>query len=417
MVQAAQAMERAAQISGTPDHLYRAARLWLRADRPKRALPLLERLAQSPSPSAEWVIALSNCYLMLDKPQHAAEAMEKGAEITQKGADFYRAGMLWLQAGNSLKGISLLRRCVAREPVEQRWLVSLAQALVDCEREKDALAAMDRTDLTGSSVTPTVRYQGALLWLHLNRPQKALPVLKVLCAAKVPALDWLVSLLKTHVELGQMTEAEKALSRLIDLYPGDPAVWRLAVWVGIQQADYAKAAAAMAIAVHLDPPDADQMKKLADLYHMAGVPMKAAEALQKTWTGHPTADDWDRLANIYLSGHRYDMALKAARSAVAAKATAQRWQTVGAIAFRLQRFEESYDAYRQSAELSPDPDPLLKAGYAALKMDRLDEAARLFQETMRRCAKNTPAAYEAHKNLAFIKKITTVHEADGRPSH
>ncbi len=411
--QAAQAMERAAQISGKHEHMFRAARLWLEADRPKRALPLLRGLAQLPSPRGEWYIALSNCYLMLEEPEMAARAMEKGADITQKGDDYYRAAMLWLQAGNSQKGIFLLRICAAREPVEQKWLVSLAQALVDSEREGDALAVMERTALSDPKVTPTVRYQGAVLWLHLKRPKKALPLLKVLCASKGPVLNWLVSLVKTYVEVEQMMEAEKALKRLIDRYPENPAVWQLAVWVGLQQADYAKAAAAMAVAVRLGPPDPDPLKELADLYHMAGVPMKAAATLKKTWMGNPTAVDWDHLTHTYLSGHRYDMALTSARSAVAAEATAERWETVGAIAFRLRRFEESYDAYHRSAELSPDADLRLKAGYAALKMDRLTEAARLFKEALRRARKNSRTAYEAYRNLAFIKKMTAIHKKGG----
>jgi tetratricopeptide (TPR) repeat protein len=407
--QAAQAMERAARISGKPEQTFRAARLWLEADQPKRSLPLLEGLTHLPSPLGKWYIALSNCYLMLEAPEKAAQAMETAAEITRKGEDYYRAGMLWLQAGNSRKGISLLEICAAREPVEQKWLVSLAQALVDAAREGDALAVMERTALTDPKATPTIRYQGALLWLHLKRPGKALPVLKVLCASPSPALNWLVSLVKTHVELEQMREAETALKRLIDLYPEDLAAWRLAVWVGLQQSDYAKAAAAMAVAVRLGPPDPDLLRELADIYHMAGAPMKAAEALQKAWKGHPTAVDWDRLTNIYLSGHRYDMALACARSAAKVQATADRWQTVGAIAFRLRRFEESNDAYCRSAELSPDADIRLKAGYAALKLDRLDEASRLFKEALRRARKNSRTAYEAHRNLAFIKKMMAIH--------
>ncbi|MBW2095225.1 MAG: tetratricopeptide repeat protein [Deltaproteobacteria bacterium] len=408
---AAQAMERAAKISRKNEHTFRAARLWLEADRPHRALPLLEGLAQRASPLGEWYIALSNCHLMLQKPEKAARAMERAAEITQKGEDYYRAGMLWLQAGNSAKAISLLRICAASEPVEQKWLVSLAQPLIDSGRDRDALAVMEKTALTDKKVSPNVRYQGAVLWLHLKRPRKALPILKILCACrKGPALDWLVSLVKTYVELEQMVKAEKGLEHLLALYPENPKAWRLAVWVGLQQADYAKAAAAMAVAVRLGPPDADQMKELADLYHMAGVPMKAAAALQKTWKENPTADDWDRLVNTYLSGYRYEMALASAKSAVAAEETAERWETVGAIAFRLQRFEESYDAYRRSADLTPDADIRLKAGYAALKMDNLDEAARLFKEAMRRAGKNSRTAYEAHRNLVFIRKMNAFRE-------
>ncbi|MBW1781944.1 MAG: tetratricopeptide repeat protein [Deltaproteobacteria bacterium] len=410
MRNAARAMERAAEISRKSEHIFRAARLWLEADRPKQALPLLKGLTQLPSPKGKWYIALSNCYLMLEEPLGAARSMEKGAAITRKGEDYYRAAMLWLQVGNNPKGIYLLRICAAKDPVKQKWLVSLAQTLVDSGRDKDALVIMERSALADPKVMPKVRYQGAVLWLYLKRPKKALPVLKVLCASNAPALNWFVSLVETHVELEQMAAAERVLKCLIDRYPEDPAAWRLAVWIGLQQADYAKAAAAMAVAVRLGPPDPLLLKELADLYHMAGVPVKAADALKKTWVESPTAADWDRLVHTYLSGHRYDMALTSAKSAVAAETTAARWKTVGAIAFRLRRFEESYTAYLRSAKLSPDADIRLMAGYAALKTDRLTEACRLFKEALRRAAKNSRTAYEAYQNLAFLKKMTAIYK-------
>jgi len=410
MAEAARAMERAAGISGKPDHTFRSARLWLEADQPKSALPLLESLAGHPAPLGNWFMTLSNCYLMLGAPEKAAGAMEKAAEITGKGDHYYRAGMLYMQAGNSLKGISLLHICVQRDPVEQKWLVSLAQALVDAGKDREALPVMERTVLIHPREAPSLRFQGAMLWLVLEKPQQALPILKVLCTSGNPDQKWLVSLVKTHVELGQMGEAEKALRHLLNYYPEKPEVWRLAVWVALQQSDYAKAAAAMAVAVRLGPPDAGLLKELADLYHMAGTPMKAASALQEAWQGHPTPKDWDRLVHTYLSGHRYDTALPFALSAAKAEPTSDRWETVGAIAFRLRKFKISYDAYCRSAELSPDADLRLKAGYAAIKLDRLEEAAHFFREAMRQAQKNSPIAYEAHRNLAFIKKMMAIQE-------
>ena len=213
--QAAEAMERAAGISRKNDHVFRAARLWMEADQPARALPFLERLVRAPSPSGEWFITLSNCHLMLEQPERAARSMEQGAEITRKGEDYYRAGMLWLQVENSAKGISLLRKCTARQPVEQKWLLSLAQALIDAQQDRDALAVMEKTVLTNGKISPEVRYRGAVLWLHLQRPQKAVPILKMLCSSKNPALDWLVSLVKTYVELEQVAMAGQG--------PGSPS--------------------------------------------------------------------------------------------------------------------------------------------------------------------------------------------------
>ena len=119
------------------------------------------------------------------------------------------------------------------------------------------------------------------------------------------------------------------------------------------------------------------------------------------------------MVNIYLTAHRNEMALASAKSALKAKETAERWATVGAIAFRLRRFEESYDAYRRGAQLTPDADIRLKAGYAALKMDNLDEADRLFREAMSGARKNSQTAYEAHRNLVYIKKMKAFLEKSG----
>jgi tetratricopeptide (TPR) repeat protein len=402
---AAEAMEQAAGISRKHDHVFSAAGLWLQADQPRKALPLLIGLADRPAPEARWLTRLSETWVLLEDTPRAAGAMERAAEITRKGKHYYRAGMLWIQAGDHTRGISLLRKSAATTPIKQEWLVSLAQALADTGQAANAASVLERTDLTDPREPSGVRFRGAALWLHLKRPQKAVPVLEVLCSSPRPEMEWVVSLVRASVELEQMGEAEKALTQLIDLYPQDPEAWRLAVWVGIQQADYGKAAAAMAVAVRLGPPDPGQLAALADLYHMAGVPVKAAAALRKTWSKGPSAADWDRLVDAYLSGHRYRMALDAARSAVKAEPTAGRWAKVGTIAFRLRGLEESLDAYRRSIALRPDAGLLIKAGYAALGLDRLNEAAALFTEAMRLAGKNSHSAHEAYRNLVYIKEM------------
>ncbi|MFO7985384.1 MAG: tetratricopeptide repeat protein [Desulfatiglandaceae bacterium] len=410
---AATVMDRIVQMDPKSEYLYNAGVLWLHAEQPEQALHHLRVLCKRSPAQAAWFVALAHAWLGHQKPVKAARAMERAAEITGKGKEYYQAGRLWLQAGNTSKGISLLEICASKKPAKQQWLVSLAQAFMDADRKKDASMVMARTRLTDSDVTSAVRYQGAVLWLQLRQPQEALSILEILCTVRRPGLDWLVSLVKTHVELAQPKKAEKGLERLIDCYPENPASWQLAVWLGLEQDDYARAAAAMAVAVRLGPPDPEQLEKLADLYHMAGVPVKAAATLQKTWKKQPMAGDWDRLVNIYLGGHRYHMALAAARSAVEAQASAERWKTVGAIAFRLRRFEESYDAYCHAAKLSRDADIRLRAGYAALKLNQWEEATRLFKAAVRQARKNSKIASEAHRNLAFIKKMRAGHEKGG----
>ena len=92
---AAEAMESAALISKKADHFFRAAQLWLQAENPEKALPLLKDLAQRPSPKAQWLVVLSNTCLMLKDNPGAAAAMERAAGISKKGAHYHRAAMLW----------------------------------------------------------------------------------------------------------------------------------------------------------------------------------------------------------------------------------------------------------------------------------------------------------------------------------
>lgn len=415
---AAQVMERASRISGNPEHAFRAGQLWIEAGLPENALPLLTAVTRGPSPRGNWFVVLSHCFLMLEENWKAAEAMERAADITQKGEDYYRGGMLYLQADDSAKGLALLYTSTKKPPVQQEWLVSLAQALLQEDREQEALSILEQTDLVAATVNPRVRYQGAGLWLHFRQPVRALPILEVLCASREPVLEWLVSLVQTHMELDSHPQAEKALLRLLDHYPERPEAWRLAVWVALQQSDYARAAAAMAVAARLGPPEPRLLKELADLYHMAGTPLKAAAVLKKAWKGEPAPEDWDRLARIYRSGHRYEMALEAARAAAKAQPTAERWETVGSLAFRLRQFEESYQAYRHSAGLSPHAAIRLRAGYAALRLEDLEEAARLFTEALQRSEKNSVTAREAHRNLAYVNRMKVFLEesSEAKPS-
>ncbi len=92
-------MERAASISKKDPHYFRAAMLWFQADKPRIALPLLNLLEKRPAPETEWLVLLSNTHLLLEDIPHAAEAMERAAGISRKGAHYFRAAMLWHQAG------------------------------------------------------------------------------------------------------------------------------------------------------------------------------------------------------------------------------------------------------------------------------------------------------------------------------
>lgn len=408
-LRAAPVMERAASISKKDPHYFRAAMLWFQADKPRIALPLLNLLEKRPAPETEWLVLLSNTHLLLEDIPHAAEAMERAAGISRKGAHYFRAAMLWHQAGDRPgtldKTIALLRLSVATDSVEQRWLIDLADRLIQTRQRREALSVMERTRLAGSSEPAALCYRGALLWLALQQPRKALPILEFICGTPDPKYSWLVSLVRLNMELARPDQAGTVLLQLLETFPGDTRAWKLAVWVAREQTDYARAAAAMAVAVHLAPDNTDSLMALGSYYQMAGVPARAADAFRKAAGPDPGSGDWDRIRAVYVSGKLYEKALDAARFAVRTAETQDRWEAVGDIAFLLHRYEDSAHAYARAADLSDSGSIRLKTAYALMKQNKLKQATRLFQEIIDQDKTDAELRREASQALAYVQGV------------
>ena len=258
---AAAAMEKSAHMTKKSDEYFRAAQLWLQAEAPKNALPLL--LAEKPEPKVSWLLTLSGTHQRLDEIPEAAAAMERAAGISKKGEHYYRAAMLWQQADHRENTLKNLRLCVKLTPVEklkQRWVIELTAMLLEDDLRGEAKAVMEKKSrFMNAALSPDLRYRGALLWLELDQPKRALPILEAICTIRPtsnkvigkevqnekPKYPWLVSLVKTRVELDQYSDAQKSLDHLLNLYPGKSDAWRLAVWLAREQSDFGKAAAAM----------------------------------------------------------------------------------------------------------------------------------------------------------------------------
>lgn len=402
-VNAAQAMERAAALSCKDHHLFLAAQLWLQAENPGNALPLLTRLAASPTPEAAWLLTLASTFQMLDRIPEAAAVMERAAGITGKGKHYHHAGMLWQQADNREKAVVLLEACIRTRPVLPQWRVDLASLLTELDRQSRARSVLSETSLMDPEVAPGLRYRGAVLWVTLDRTEKALPLLEQLCKRPHPDYRWLVSLVAAAVELDRLPQAETVLRQLLDCYPEQPGAWKLATRVAREQGDYTRAAAATDVAVRLDPSDAAQARALSRYYHMAGVPVQAGKAFMASLGPHPVPGDWDRLRDIYLSGHRCDLALEPARKALSEEETPDRWEAVGDILFLLYRYQESAEAYLHGAELSGSSALYLKTGYAFMKLEKYDQAALHFQAALDQPGAADPSVKEAVQGLAYIR--------------
>ena len=94
---AAEEMARAYALSGHPEHLYQCAVLWLDAEKPARALPLLRQLTEMPTPESRWFVALSNALKAMKKKRRRPKPWKRpplSAGIPTSG--FGRPGFGWM---------------------------------------------------------------------------------------------------------------------------------------------------------------------------------------------------------------------------------------------------------------------------------------------------------------------------------
>ncbi len=411
---AADAMEKAASISGEPQHIYQAGTLRLQLKQADRAISLLTPLADHKKPESKWLVALANAWLLKENYAKGATYMERAAYISGEGKLFHRAGMLWRIEERIEKAIKLLRKSVAGKKVEQLWLVDLASVLLDANREKEVGPVMQRTRLADNTVSNQLRYRGVVIWLNLQRPEKAYPLLKILSKAEKPQYSWLSSLVKTCVELDKIKEARAALNTTLSKYPSRVKSWKLAVWFALQQGEYVEAVAAKEIVLHFEPNEKKHLKDLSRLYLLAGVPQQSASYYKRFMKNKGTAEELKHLVDIYYSGLRYEQALSMALKLVELEKTAANFESLGDIYYAMHLYDESCTAYEQAAELSDDKmvsDVLMKAAYAAMKKRQYERAEAIFTKVVDSGLSENDQIQFAMQHIAYIERIKEQHIA------
>ncbi len=130
-----------------PEILYYAAASYISADRPGKAVPVLERLVALDSPKAkvEWKETLVHALMADGKPTRAIPFME---ELTKVFTGDKKAQWLenllyqYLALDMKSKALSLAERLTEEHPSEPKWWKTLAQIHLSGNRERQALVAM-----------------------------------------------------------------------------------------------------------------------------------------------------------------------------------------------------------------------------------------------------------------------------------
>ena len=268
---AAKAMEKAVRLKPDSSHKYRAACLWIKADKPKKALPLLREICATPNPSSHWRASLVHVLESLGKNDEAAKLLAGGNATKNKPDDSFRSALLHLKNDHPQKALPLLQKLSRKNNPKAQWLMALASTLDQLNRPKEASAVMKKVDLKSAGLSSNMRLQVAIFWLNHNNPKRALPLLEKLAKDPHASKSCRLAQIEALVRTGQPRAANIPLKLLLNQYPQDEKIWRLAAWTAIEQEDYGKAAAALEVAYRLEPPKSGDWKRIGNLYRLSGV--------------------------------------------------------------------------------------------------------------------------------------------------
>ncbi|HKI48648.1 MAG TPA: tetratricopeptide repeat protein [Desulfobacteria bacterium] len=405
-VEAANVLQTAAKRFKAPKLQYQAALLFVHAEKPGSALPLLQGLAAKANAKPQWRTSLVHVLVKLGKNDEAAKVLAKGKAGEGMSTDRFRSALLYLKDGMPQKALPILQQLAKAANPNPHWLIALASTLDRLDRPEDASAAMEKVHPSMPHLSAKMRLQMAIFWLQHDHPKRAFQLLERLAKDPHASKECLMAQIEAMARMGEPQGANKPLKRLLSRYPQDEKIWRLATWAAIEQKDYGKAAAALEVALRLSPPHSGDWKRLGNLYRLAGVPKKAAEAYDKEFGKTPTADNLDLLAATYQQAHQMDKALAAAARAAKLGPSAKRFSRLGQLYMAQEDCAKGLEAFQKAAQID-DSDGVnsLRVGYAACKLDRLAGAKAAFQSALKKADSKSQTAAKATRALKTIEQM------------
>ena len=281
--------------------------------------------------------------------------------------------------------VQRLPECLpARENLGMVFL-SLQQYRPAGEQFAAAAALARKTD--SGRLDTLLKYAGTA-WLLAADYERALPYFRELVEQRQNVdREAVRALVRAYVELRRPKEAEKMLVRLLDRFPDDAGYWRLLARVRLRREAYKSALAAYKILTVLEPAGAEEMKMMARLYRLLGVPAAAGRIMEDLYRQQPEvlkAADLDLMVSLYLEAGETDRALAWLRRKQHRQPSPRNLLREGEILFRSARYREAFKIFNRLTSLPEKQGyQFLLAGYCAWYAGDLPAARSAFNRACR----------------------------------
>jgi tetratricopeptide (TPR) repeat protein len=246
-------------------------------------------------------------------------------------------------------------------------------------------------------------YYSAISWILAERPADAVDILAPLVESVPDTVPraWVQALVSAAAACDRSSDADAAVTRLVNDHPDAPDAWILASQQAQLRDDLSAAARHLQVADWLSPLSPQASRRLAEIYGAAGLPLLAARRYASLWPddvrlARPLAVSW-------LQAHEPDSARVVLQATLASEPDARFWSLLGDLEYETERWEAARTAFARATELDPDAGRAwLMRGACALKLEDHDGARR----SLERAVGHASFAAEARRLLRHLDVTT-----------
>lgn len=199
----------------------------------------------APSVAGEFSLALAAVYLVMNKPAEAASHAELGLQ-TNPGSANILIGRAALARGDLDGAVRYANEAMKSPSYRPSAMVLSAQVLVRQRRLDDALALLQQAEsdarTRGLDIPALLYYVRGDTLARLNRPDEAIPAFNEEIRLYPQDRQAYASLAVVHILLGQRSEAQTTMERLVKANPSRSS-YELAARTFAEMRDQASAAA------------------------------------------------------------------------------------------------------------------------------------------------------------------------------
>lgn len=304
---------------------------------------------------ADIYYALGTCYLVQNKYQQAAKALD---QAVQQDPHHLAAWLNLAKASHELHEYTRAAECFARAydlgpDKNQEYLYYSAVAYLLAQQYEPSIAAFERllADHPGK-IQPVWQENLVHALLSAGHGRRALPYIRQLAEQYRGAkqIQWQEILLQQYMQLGMRKDALAYSLALTEQAPTQPKWWKALASIHLQSGKYQPALTAMLIDSYLEPLSDQEAKLVADLYLQLGIPDKAAGMYQLILSEKNTPQLLERLILALRQLGQTEQALAVLEEFAPAGKVPELLMQKADLLYELGRYQAAAELYRQTAE-------------------------------------------------------------------